>query len=49
MRESGRRAFLTGGMSLTYLDAEEATRAEASIAGTLGRPWELWKRKALAK
>ena len=35
--------------NVTYLDAEEATRAEASIAGTLGRPWELWKRKALAK
>jgi len=35
--------------TVTYLDAEEAKRAEASIAGTLGRPWELWKRKALAK
>ena len=35
--------------NVTYLDAEEAKRAEASIAGTLGRPWELWKRKAMAK
>jgi hypothetical protein len=31
----------------TYLDPEEARRAEASLAGTLARPWELWKRKAL--
>ena len=35
--------------NVTYLDPEEAKKAEASIAGTLGRPWELWKRKALAK
>ena len=34
--------------NVTYLDPEEAKKAEASIAGTLGRPWELWKRKALA-
>ncbi len=32
-----------------FLDVEEARRAEASIAGTLARPWELWKRKAMAK
>ena len=31
--------------NVTYLDPEEAKKAEASIAGTLGRPWELWKRK----
>jgi ribulose-5-phosphate 4-epimerase/fuculose-1-phosphate aldolase len=35
--------------NVVYLDPEEAKKAEASIAGTLGRPWELWKRKALAK
>ena len=35
--------------SVTYLDPEEAKKAEASLAGTLARPWELWKRKALAK
>jgi len=35
--------------NVTYLDAEEARKAETSIAGTLGRPWELWKRKALAR
>jgi ribulose-5-phosphate 4-epimerase/fuculose-1-phosphate aldolase len=35
--------------SVRYLDPEEARRAEVAIAGTLERPWELWKRKALAK
>jgi len=35
--------------NVTYLDPEEAKKAEASIAGTLGRPWELWKKKALAR
>jgi len=35
--------------NIRYLEPEEARRAEASIAGTLGRPWELWKRKALGK
>jgi hypothetical protein len=33
--------------TVTYLDPDEARKAEASIAGTLGRPWELWKKKAL--
>jgi HCOMODA/2-hydroxy-3-carboxy-muconic semialdehyde decarboxylase len=36
------------GKQVKYLDAEEAKKAEASIGGTIGRPWELWKRKALA-
>ena len=31
--------------NVTYLDPEEAKKAEASISGTLSRPWELWKRK----
>ncbi len=35
--------------NVTYLDPEEARKAEASIVGTIPRPWELWKRKALAK
>ncbi len=35
--------------NVTYLDAEEAKKAEVSLAGTLDRPWALWKRKALAK
>ena len=36
---------LTLGGSLTYLSPEEAKRAEASVGGTVVRPWELWKRK----
>jgi ribulose-5-phosphate 4-epimerase/fuculose-1-phosphate aldolase len=36
------------GKQVKYLDAEEAKKAEASVGGTIGRPWELWKRKALA-
>ena len=39
------QAMALGGV--TYLSPEEATRAEASIAGTLNRPWDLWKKKAL--
>jgi hypothetical protein len=35
--------------SVTYLDDEEARRAEASVAGTISRPWELWEKKALAR
>ncbi len=35
--------------NVTYLDPEEARKAEDSIAPTLPRPWELWKRKAVAK
>jgi ribulose-5-phosphate 4-epimerase/fuculose-1-phosphate aldolase len=42
------QALALGG-SVTYLDAEEARKTEATVAGTIARPWELWKRKALAK
>jgi ribulose-5-phosphate 4-epimerase/fuculose-1-phosphate aldolase len=42
------QAMALGG-PVTYLDDEEARRAEASVGGTTVRPWELWKRKALAK
>ena len=42
------QAMALGG-NVTYLDPEEAKRAQASIGGTIGRPWELWKRKALAR
>jgi HCOMODA/2-hydroxy-3-carboxy-muconic semialdehyde decarboxylase len=34
---------------VTYLDDEEARRAEASVGGTIPRPWELWKKKALGR
>jgi ribulose-5-phosphate 4-epimerase/fuculose-1-phosphate aldolase len=37
------------GRKVTYLDPEEARRAEASLDQTLRRPWELWRRKALGK
>ncbi len=42
------QAMALGG-PITYLDPEEARRAEASIDGTIGRPWELWRRRALAR
>jgi len=35
--------------NVTYLDPEEAKKAEASVGGTIGRPWELWKRKVPTK
>jgi len=41
------QAMALGG-PITYLDPEEAQQAQASLAGTIPRPWELWKRKALA-
>jgi ribulose-5-phosphate 4-epimerase/fuculose-1-phosphate aldolase len=37
------------GRKVTYLDAEEARLAQATMEGTLARPWELWRKKALAK
>ena len=42
------QAMALGG-PVTFLDPEEAKRAQASITGTIGRPWELWKKKALAR
>ena len=40
---------ITLGGPINFLDPEEAKRAEASIDGTLGRPWELWRKKALGR
>ena len=37
------------GGPVIYLDDEEALRASASVAGAISRPWELWKKKALAR
>lgn len=34
---------------IIYLAPEEAQRAETTMEGTIGRAWELWKRKALPK
>ena len=42
------QAMALGG-SVTYLDDEEARQATANVGRTVPRPWELWKRKALAK
>lgn len=42
------QAMALGGQ-VTYLDPEEARLAEASVSGTAPRPWELWKKKALAR
>jgi HCOMODA/2-hydroxy-3-carboxy-muconic semialdehyde decarboxylase len=30
--------------SVTYLDPEEARKADATVSGSYGRPWELWTR-----
>jgi HCOMODA/2-hydroxy-3-carboxy-muconic semialdehyde decarboxylase len=38
------QAMALGG-PVTYLSPGEAQRAEAAVAGTVGRPWELWKQK----
>jgi len=43
------QAIALGGGNVTYLSPEEAAKAEGSIASTLGRPWELWKKAASAK
>lgn len=34
---------------ITYLDPEEAKKVDAAVSGTYPRPWELWKKKALAR
>jgi ribulose-5-phosphate 4-epimerase/fuculose-1-phosphate aldolase len=38
------QALALGG-PVTYLSPGEAQQAEAAVAGTVGRPWELWKQK----
>ena len=42
------QAMALGG-PVTYLDDEEARRAEAAVGGTISRPWEPWKKNALAR
>ena len=32
-----------------YVEPEEARRADATVSGTYGRPWELWKRRVLGR
>ena len=41
------QAMALGG-PVTYLDPDEARKAEQNVGGTIGRPWELWK-KAVTK
>jgi ribulose-5-phosphate 4-epimerase/fuculose-1-phosphate aldolase len=40
---------LSLGGPIIYLDPEEGRKAEATMAGTVARPWELWRKKALAR
>jgi HCOMODA/2-hydroxy-3-carboxy-muconic semialdehyde decarboxylase len=40
---------LSLGGKVTYLDDEEARKAEATMGSTVLRPWELWRRKAMGK
>ncbi|MPS26050.1 MAG: class II aldolase/adducin family protein [Alcaligenaceae bacterium] len=35
------------GGDITYLDEEEASKADTMMAGVMFRPWELWKKKAM--
>jgi len=42
------QAIQLGG-TITYLEPEEGRLATQNIMATVGRPWELWKRKALGK
>ncbi|HYZ87849.1 MAG TPA: class II aldolase/adducin family protein [Myxococcales bacterium] len=34
---------------VTYLDPEEAKKAQATMEATVARPWDLWRRKVQAK
>jgi HCOMODA/2-hydroxy-3-carboxy-muconic semialdehyde decarboxylase len=42
------QAISLGG-TVTYLDDQEARKAEATMGSTVQRPWELWRRKAMGK
>jgi ribulose-5-phosphate 4-epimerase/fuculose-1-phosphate aldolase len=42
------QAISLGG-SINYVAPEEGKLYEPNIAGTINRPWELWRRKALSK
>jgi ribulose-5-phosphate 4-epimerase/fuculose-1-phosphate aldolase len=37
------------GKRVVYLDPAEAQKATDSMGGTVARPWELWKKKAMAR
>ena len=40
---------MTLGGPVTYLDDEEARLAGGSVGGTVVRPWDLWRKKALGR
>ena len=42
------QAMALGG-PVTYLDDEEARLAGGSVGGTVVRPWDLWRKKALGR
>jgi ribulose-5-phosphate 4-epimerase/fuculose-1-phosphate aldolase len=42
------QAMALGG-PVTYLDDDEAQRAAGAVGGTIERPWQLWRKKALAR
>jgi len=42
------QAMALGG-PVTYLDSEEARKAATNVGGTVSRPWELWKQRAMGK
>jgi HCOMODA/2-hydroxy-3-carboxy-muconic semialdehyde decarboxylase len=42
------QAMALGG-PIRYLDDDEARRAGSSVGGTVERPWQLWRKKALAR
>jgi ribulose-5-phosphate 4-epimerase/fuculose-1-phosphate aldolase len=42
-------ALRLGGEKVVFLNEEEAKAAAATNSAQIGRPWELWKAKALAQ
>jgi len=42
------QSALAMGGAVRFLNDEEAVLAEASVRGTITRPWELWRKKALS-
>ncbi len=42
------QSTLAMGGAVRFLNDEEAVLAEAAVRGTIARPWELWKKRALS-
>ncbi len=47
MNASLQQKAISLGGEVTYLDLEEAIKADAMMEGVMFRPWELWKKKAM--